>query len=50
VSQVERVRLVVPRSVPSAVRAVEVPVFCCLRSNCNHVIGIGGPYSLLEEY
>jgi hypothetical protein len=27
----------------SAIRAVEVPVFVCLRSGCNHVTEVGGP-------
>jgi len=27
----------------SAVRAVGVPVFVCLRSSCNHVTEVGGP-------
>jgi len=25
-----------------AIRAVEVPAFVCLRSNCNHVTEVGG--------
>jgi hypothetical protein len=27
----------------SAVRAVDVPIFVCLRSSCNHVTEVGGP-------
>jgi hypothetical protein len=27
----------------SAIGAVELPLFACLRSSCNHVTGVGGP-------
>ena len=30
----------------SAVRAVGVPALVCLRSVCDHVIEVGGPYVL----
>jgi hypothetical protein len=30
----------------SAVRAAKLQVLVCLRSRCNHVIGVGGPYGL----
>jgi hypothetical protein len=43
-SQVERVREVVRVYMcVSAVRAVEVTVFVCLPSSCNHVTAVGGP-------
>jgi hypothetical protein len=28
----------------STIGAVEVPVFVCLRSSCNYVTDVGGPY------
>ena len=34
----------------SAVGEVEVPVFVCLRSNCNHMTERGGPYILLYPH
>ena len=32
----------------SAVRAVEVPVFVCLCSSCNHMAGVGGNRKVCE--
>ena len=32
----------------SAIRAVEMPVFFCLRSNCNHVTELGGPLRFVD--
>ena len=44
-SQVEKVREIV-RALNlsfSAIAAVKVPVFVCLRNSCNHVSEVGGP-------